>query len=244
MLGAMKIPWPTRRWLQFSLCALLVFVALSAIPCRWLAVKLRQMKREEAAAKAFKELAATVEWDENSPGPAWLRGLLGEHFFTHVRRVYLRVWVVTDGMLEHLDAMDHLQELDLDVLRGTDAILGHLQGFRELKTLRLHRAGVTDVGLEKTAELKQLDTLVLDDVQVTNAGLGKLAGLNNLKTLYLSAGNVTDAGLEQLERTTQLTCIRLVYLHVTAAGVKKLQQALPNCHVYAEPGRSGIMPMP
>jgi hypothetical protein len=36
----MKTPRPTRRWLQFSLRALLVLVTLSAIPCSWLAVKL------------------------------------------------------------------------------------------------------------------------------------------------------------------------------------------------------------
>ena len=55
MLEAMKTDLPKRRWFQFSLRTLLVFVTLCAIPCSWLAVKLRQMKREEAAAAVIEK---------------------------------------------------------------------------------------------------------------------------------------------------------------------------------------------
>ena len=113
MLADMKIPRPTRRWFQFSLRTLLVFVTLSAIPCSWLAVKLREVKREEAAAAAIEKVGGRVDWDENAAGPAWLRGVLGEHFFAHVIRVASPGDQVTGSTLEPLDAMNHLQVLDL-----------------------------------------------------------------------------------------------------------------------------------
>ena len=235
MLGAMKIPWPTRRWFQFSLRALLVFVTLSAIPCSWLAVKLREAKREEAAAAAFEKAGGYVVWDESALGPAWLRGVLGEHFFAHVVEVELWGDEVKDGTLVHLDATNHLQGLVLSTPNVTDAVLEHLQGLRELKKLGLYPTQVTDAGLEKIARFKQLETLALRGTQFTDAGLRKLAGLSKLQTLLLVNTNSTDAVLEHLQRMKQLNYVYLDRTRATAEGVKKLRQALPTCEVINQP---------
>ena len=231
MLADMRIPRPTRRWFQFSLRTLLVFVTVCAIPCSWLAVKLRNVKREEAAAAAFEKAGGKVSWDESALGPVWLRGVLGEHFFAHVILVELQGGHVTDSTLEPLDAMNHLQLLLLKAPNVTDAGQERLQGLRELKKLGIVDADVTDAGLEKIAELKELEYLNLYEAKVTDAGLGKLAGLNKLQTLVIDRANVTDAGLEHLHRMKQLKWIGLIYTQVTTAGVKKLQQALPNCKI-------------
>jgi hypothetical protein len=231
MLGAMRIPLPNRRWFQFSLRTLLVFVTLSAIPCSWLAVKLRDVKHEEAAAAAIVEAGGRVEWGKDAPGPAWLGGVLGEHFFGHVISVTLEGEQVTEGALENLDAMNYLQDLLLLGPKVTDSGLEHLQGLRELKWLDIDSTNVTNAGLEKIARLKQLEFLNLRGTQVTDAGLGKLAGLNKLQSLGLTNTNVTDAGLEHLQRMKQLTEVDLNDTHVTAAGVVKLRQALPKCGV-------------
>jgi hypothetical protein len=235
MLGAMNIARPTRRWFQFSLRMLLVFVTISAIPCSWLAVKLREMKREEAAAAAFEKAGWYIEWDESAQGPAWLRTLLGEHFFAHVISVDLFGSELMDSTLEPLDAMDRLQELKLWAPNVSDAGLEHLQRLHEIKYLRLHDTAVTDVGLEKIAGLRELETLELCNTQVTDAGLGKLAGLNKLQALHIQSENVTDGGLEHLQRMKQLKFVRLDGKHVTYAGVKKFQQALPNCEIHFFP---------
>lgn len=232
MLADMRIPRPTRRWFQYSLRTLLVFVTLCAIACSWLALSLREVKREEAAAAAFAKFNGGAAWDENAPGPAWLRGVLGEHFFGHVIWVRLDGGQVTDSTLEPLDTMNHLQQLDLFDTHVTDAGLEHLEGLRELKKLSVDQTNVTDVGLEKIAGLKQLEYLSLFKTQVTDAGLGKLAGLSKLQTLGLASENVTDAGLEHLQRMRQLTYIYLGGSHLTAAGETKLQQALPKCKIH------------
>jgi hypothetical protein len=44
-LRGMEASEPKRRWFQYSLRVLLVFVTLCAILCSWLAVKLRQARR-------------------------------------------------------------------------------------------------------------------------------------------------------------------------------------------------------
>jgi hypothetical protein len=231
MLRAMKIPWPTRRWFQFSLRTLLLFVTLSAIPCSWLAVKLREVKREEAAAAALEKAGVTVKWDESAPGPAWLRSVLGEHFFRHAIRVWLGGNAVTDSKLEQLDAMNHLQGLALYGQYVNDASLEHLQGLHELKELDISETQVTDAGLAMIAGLKQLQVLEIGHTKVTDAGLEKLAALNKLQTLGLNGANVTDAGLEHLQWMKQLRELDLDSTQVTAAGRKKLGHALPNCKI-------------
>ena len=220
-----------RRWLQFSLRALLVFVTFCAPPCSWLAVKIQQAKREEAAAAAIEKSGGTVWWDKNTPGPTWLRRVLGETFFRHAEDVTLMGDRVTDGTLEPLHAMNQLQALGLTFAKITDAGLEHINGIITLKKLDLSYTKVTDAGLEKLADLKELEDLSLTGTNVTDAGLDKLAGLNRLQSLYLCKTNVTNAGLEYLQRLTQLKYVNLLETHVTYAGVKKLQQALPNCKI-------------
>ncbi len=233
--GDMKTPRPKRRWFQFSFRKLVVFVTLSAIPYSWLAVKLGEAKREEEAAAAIAVAGGVVEWDKNAAGSAWLRGVLGEHFLRHLIRVTLQGHQVTDGKLEPLDAMNHVQELALWATHVTDAGLAHLQVLHELKELHIDHADVTNAGLEKLAGLKQLETLRIYGTQVTDAGLGKLAGLKQLQSLGIDGTNVTDAGLEPLQRMKQLTSVLLIDTQATPAGVKKLQQALPNCTISVIP---------
>ncbi len=233
MLGAMKFPWPTRRWFQFSRRTLLAFVTLLAIACSWLALKVWQTKCQEAAAAELRESGATVVWDEITP-PAWLRSFLGEHLIGHVKELSLAGDQVTDSRLEHLDAMKQLQTLNIAYTHVTDAGLERLQALKELKTLSVWQTKVTDAGLGKIAGLKQLESLELLGTQATDAALGKLVGLNKLQTLILSEPYVTDAGLEHLQQMKQLKRVYLRGTRVTAAGATKFRQALPNCDIYVQ----------
>ncbi len=65
------------RWrFQFSIRSLLVLTVAVALPCSWLAMEMREAKRERVAAAAFEELSGFVEWSDPS-GPVWLSSLLG-----------------------------------------------------------------------------------------------------------------------------------------------------------------------
>ena len=65
MLTGMTASTPKLRWFQFSLRTLLIVVTLCAIPCSWLAVKMRRAEREKAtaadAAKRRQEAVAAAK---------------------------------------------------------------------------------------------------------------------------------------------------------------------------------------
>ena len=48
-------PKPKRRWYQYSLRTLLLFMVLCAIACSWFAVKMQRVKRQQEAVEAIRE---------------------------------------------------------------------------------------------------------------------------------------------------------------------------------------------
>ncbi|HQU41157.1 MAG TPA: (2Fe-2S)-binding protein, partial [Pirellulales bacterium] len=93
-----------RRWLQFRLKWLLVFVAVPAMPLSWLGWKLEEKRRERWAVEKIERLGGVIlddgpmgcTGDESPPGPQWLRRILGDDFFVHAEIVAL--WE-SDGMM-------------------------------------------------------------------------------------------------------------------------------------------------
>jgi hypothetical protein len=193
------------RWFQYSLRTVLIIVTLCAIPCSWLALKMRQAKRQREAVAAIEKLGGGVLLSEPS-GPKWLRSLVGEDFSQSVESV------------------------QLDNTQATDSGLEHLKGFSQLKFLSLYGTEVTDAGLEHLKGLSQLQELDLRETNVTDSGLAHLKGLSQLKSLYLIGTKVTDAGLEHLKDLSQLKSLYLS-TKVTPAGVRRIKQALPNCTI-------------
>ena len=182
----MTTPKLKLRWYQFSLRTLLVFVTLCAFACSWLAVKMKQAKRQHEAVEAIKELGGSVQYDwqldANGNGvpnarpsaPPWLRRILGDDFFWEVKAVVLYGTQVTDAGLEQLKGLSQLRELRLHFTRVTDAGLEQPKGLSQLRELRLHETRVTDAGLEQLKGLSQLQSLSLNGTKVTSEDLKKL----------------------------------------------------------------------
>ncbi len=260
------------RWrFQYSIRSLLVLVVVIAIPCSWLAVEMKKTRQQREAVEAIVKAGGQALFDcelepfmLNRPvthgvetrGPAWLGRVLGEHFFSAVRIVYLADTQVTDERLRQLQGLTYLEELqlrgpqvtnaglkhlgglirlqwlDLSKTRVTDAGLEHLKGLYQLQSLDLSHTQITDAGLEHLKGLTQLQELELDSDEVTEAGLKHLRRLAQLTRLNLGGTQVTDAGLEHLKGLTQLESLDLGDTEVTDGGVKKLERALPNCNIY------------
>jgi hypothetical protein len=254
---ATERPKRKRRWFQYSLGTLLVFVTVCAIPCSWFAVKMRQAEREREAATAIEKLGGAVRWDEKALGwPAWVRKLLGDDFFNSVVAVNLAGRPVTDAGLKHLKALSQLQHLNLAltsitdtgledlnqfsglhdlILEGTevtDAGMKHLNGLNQLQYLDLVRTLITDAGLEDLKGFSRLIDLRLGGTRVSNGALEHLKGLNQLHELSLALTNVSDAGLEHLKRLSRLRRLDLCGAKVSGNGAMALQEALPNCNVF------------
>ncbi len=153
-----------RRWHQFSLRALLVFVLLLSIGMSWLAVRRQRGRRQREALEAIWRAHGQVEYgdgeiplppwygrveygDAETPVPSWWQELLGDVFFRNVHAVYLGDTQITDAELDQLKWLRDLEGPDLPDTQVTDAGLEHLQGLTRLEWLHLFGTQVTDAGV-------------------------------------------------------------------------------------------------
>ncbi len=211
---------------QFTVRSLVVLVVAVAVPCCWLAVKLRKAERQRQAVEAVEAMREAGGWvmydyefDESGvytgrkaepPAPAWLRELLGVDFFADVVGVHsLYATELGDVGLEHFKELTELR---------------HLMLFRDTQ--------VTDVGVEHLKSLTKLEMLSLQATQLTDNGLEQLKGLTKLEWLDLSSTRVTDAGLVHLKGLTRLERLDLSDTRVAEEGIEELRKALPNCEVF------------
>jgi hypothetical protein len=223
-----------RRRFQFSIRALLLLVAVVAVPCSWMMVELKEAKEQEAVAKldgawAFYDWQVDANGDQlrfaEPPGPTWLRRLLGDDFLANV------VWLRPDGTatdvdmeVEHIKALAGLKGLDLSQTQVTNAELELLmESLPQLHDLSLGGTQVTSAGLKNLNRLTQLQGLWLVGTGVTDAGLEQLKGLTQLKQLNLMFARVTDAGLNNLEGLKQLQKLDLSNTQVTDDGLEHLK---------------------
>jgi len=178
-------PKPKRRWYQFSLRSLLVFMLVSSVGLGWVVPRILQAIQEERVAAEIKNLGGYVYCDMWS--------------IKSVRSVQLSRTPVTDAWLERLKKLSQLEVLQIIRTPISDAGLEHLQGQTHLQYLYLGETAITDSGLQHLAELSQLHLLSLNDTKVTDAGLEHLKGLSQLQVLWLKGTQVTDDGVQKLQ---------------------------------------------
>jgi hypothetical protein len=73
-------PTPRRRWFQFSLRTLMVFVVVTSVPLGWLGIKVKEARKQRESVRAIEKLGGTVDrYGFASVGMvAWLGKLAGE----------------------------------------------------------------------------------------------------------------------------------------------------------------------
>ncbi len=199
-----------RRWFQFSLRSLLIFVTLVGCGLGWLGFKVRAASRQQANVAAIVKLGGSVEYDYDNdaqgnrvpnptpPGPKWLRGLLGDDFFRDVTGCDLTDKPVTDAELKHVANFAKLKWLFLDGTQVTDAGLEQLEGLTELTELSLVRTQITEAGLEHLKGLTQLEELHLYGTQVRRQERRSFS--RHCRTAKSCAINRIDRARERLGR--------------------------------------------
>ena len=219
------------RWrFQFSLRTLVMLVVVAAIPCCWLAFKMRQAERRRNVVDTIKDAGGVVHYDcefaesdAEPPAPAWLRRLVGGDFLVDVTRVEFGA-VPNDQTLESIKVLTKLRGLDLRDSQVTDAGLENLRAWPELQSLNLSTTQATDSGIEHVKTLTKLELLVLSCTQVTDAGLENLEGLTQLRHLDLSHTQISGAGLEYLKGLRRLEVVWLIGTRITGPGLEHLQE--------------------
>ena len=144
-------PKRKRRWFQFSLRTLLIFTLICAIPCAWLGRRIEQKRRERDAVSAIRTLGGSVTYDYEPRaepfGPAWLRQLFGDDFFSEVVEVSLAATKVTDGDLKILKEFHELTDVNLYLTKVSNAGIAFLKPRKHLGYVDLDQTNVTDAGI-------------------------------------------------------------------------------------------------
>lgn len=209
---------PRRRWWQFSLRTLLIFIAILCGLFAWVGAKLRSVQLRRQAIANLKDFGFDIQNDMSDfvsdgvgdlhpPGPKWLRNWLGDDFFVDVVSVSSDVARDNDGSSRALGDDDlrwfcqfpHLKKLRFwGDLRITDERLAVLNNLPQLEELSLRFCPVTDAGMSYVGQLRQLKRLDLGHTGITDAGLQPLAGLTNLTQLQVQGTAVTTRGAQRL----------------------------------------------
>ena len=191
-------PKPKRRWYQFSLRALLIFVTLCAVACSWFAVKMEQARKRGEAVVEILAMGGSVTYDYNTPssggsapkaqppGPQWLRDFLGIDFFSDVTAVRYP----NEVKVNFLPKTENLT-VDSFINKDTvDAGLKDIKRFTKLRQLSLCGANINNSTLEAIKGMTQLRELNLANSLISDFGLEEIRGLDQLrKTRSLGYGN-------------------------------------------------------
>ena len=156
-----------RRFLQFSLRALLIFVLLVSVGMSWLATEMRQLAMERRACAHIGRLGAK-EYPGPCGSPVWLFGRLTPYY------VDFRETDISGRELACLAALPKLVGLELSSSATNDAGLETIGRLRRLKDLYLDGTQITDAGLRHLTGLKRLRYLNVQNTQVTPEGVRKL----------------------------------------------------------------------
>lgn len=136
--------------------------------------------------------------------PAWLRGPLGEDFFTDVQ--YARSPSDDDQALprdyRYLADLRGLEKLEL--YRATNENLSQLQYLSKVESLVLEQCSITDEGLSNLARYQRLRSLTIHETPITDDGFAQLAGLRNLSKLTIRGARIKGRGLRHLTSLRKL----------------------------------------
>jgi hypothetical protein len=183
------------RWYQWRLRSLFLLTFAVAIGVSWLAVTIRDQRKQKAAAEAIEKAGGIARCEST-----WLGKLLSDRSLGSVWCASFSGETTADDAIKHLQGLSDLQFLVVSHTRVTDAGLAHLQRLNRLEMLWLDGNKLTGSGLVHLQGLPRLGFLSLKDTQVNDAALLHLQGLRQLLWLDLRGTKVTDKGLDDLQR--------------------------------------------
>ena len=219
-----------RRFLQFSLRAVLVLITIFAM---WLGYVCKLARDQKTAVDRVYELRGWVYYEHEyhkgrhvkgakPPGPTWLRKIIGNEFFQDVTRVGLSKTDVTDADLRLVGRLTSLHSLDLSETVISDAGLVHIADLRELSELSLANTKVTGSGLQYLQNLRNLNSLNLPYTRVDDDRLKHLTVLPKLGDLSIGGTSVTSEGIKHLESLRALQSLSLQDTNVDDLAIPAL----------------------
>ncbi|MCE9553909.1 MAG: leucine-rich repeat domain-containing protein [Planctomycetes bacterium] len=165
-------PKSKRRWFQFSLRTLIVFMLVTSVGLGFLGMKLNNERRRRQMIAEIEQMGGRVNIDFSTGDlHIWLPQAARDLSFRikyPIKYLYFDNTKVSD--LSPLAGMTNLQELGLDQTQVSD--LTPLAELKTLKVLVLRNTPVSDVS--PLSNLTNLELLDLQNTQVTDAGVARL----------------------------------------------------------------------
>jgi hypothetical protein len=232
---------PRHRFWRFSLKTLLILLTLC---CLWLGTLANSANRQRRAVEAIQRSGGEFNYDYQRilpragsgqafshqvepPGPKWLRGILGDHYF--ITPVTLRIGRqagIKDNCLAHLSALPNLERAMFYEVPFRDSDVVHLKYLKNLKSLTFNEGTLAGADGPSRFEflkfLPNLESLSLNDAKFGDADARFLKDMLKLKTLFIYGSAIGDDGLAQLQHLKNLELIGLGRTKVTDRGISYL----------------------
>lgn len=225
---------PRRRWYQFTLRGLTIFMVVSSLLLGIFGWRLQRARKQAAAVATIRAQRGGVSYDyamrkddqgmydqvsgpAASPVPEILRKLLGDDFFHDVYDVHHAANVSMnqqelDAAWNAIGTFTHLRRLQISggkVSHGSG--IKSLEKTRELQHLLIDYGKTEPNELKVIGELTQLQELKLWGVEVDDEVLESLVNLDKLRVLEVSARPVTLRGTRAVSRLKNLEELRIFF---------------------------------
>ena len=236
-----------RNRFQFSLASFLIATLVLGAGFGSLISFLQKSSKQREAAARLTSLGAAVLW-ENQGHPG-LKEYLGRQYFEDVVSVYslsplqmtdedfallkelpglrdlsLYQTGISDGHLQHLAKLEHLQFLMICGANVKGPGIKSLANLPILTELHISASPLNNAAAQALSQCTQLTTLGAPGTQIGNDDLIHFQRLPHLRELYLNATAITDDGLKHLEEMPQLRFLGLVQTAITDAGLTHLEK--------------------
>jgi hypothetical protein len=174
-----------RAWFRFTTRSLLIATTAVSVSCWWLQSRIAQAKKQAKAVSKLEALGVAVgyrhEWDAerdcfakpSTPGPAFLRAMLGDHFFIKPDTIIAVEYNGTSSQLAPIADLKTVTGIGITDTPIGDDVLQYLSQLPDLKELSLFGTQVTDDGLQSLTALPNLSSVVVTKTQVTADGIAR-----------------------------------------------------------------------
>lgn len=222
---------PRRRWLRFSIRALLVLVTLICILLGWLGREIYQHHQRRAMFSRIEvsggDVFADLDAFHYGPTLTFSEQLLTWWYGSEVYLLQIDTVQLRDGnqdvLLSDLAALHTVETLTLENVAITDETVRVLQQMKSLKDLNIISHTITPGELSRLAAIPTFHDLRLGLDAANNANLAVVKPLASLSSLVLIEGPLTDEGLRSLQGTPNLAAIQLIFLSkITPDGIQEL----------------------
>lgn len=236
--------------IRLRLWMLLALVVVIALPMALWANRARdqQIAVEQAlAVRGFVAYAHEIDARGNllaqkpeTPGPAWLRRMLGDDYFRNVQGIFFLTPRRDDDatnaerlkrdrdVLPRVASLPGLKQLTIG--EATDESLSVLRANRQLETLTLNGARFTDAGIASLGILPYIENFtIMDATRITDASCATLGRWPKLSRVVLYHADIGDRGIAALAECRLLSSLIVLkndgWKHTTDAALASLSEA-------------------